>query len=241
MSNNIRYLIVEDEPKGADLLLRFATQFLQGSTCVGIAQSVSEAIKLIQSENPDLVFLDIEIKEGTGFQVLDQIKRNFQVVFTTGYNQYAIKAIKYGAYDYLLKPLQIDEFKQLALKFQQMEEEEEQGEFTNPFKDNFSRITILHKGIREHLPLNDILLLSAEGKYSRIHLNGNRNMVSSYNLGYYEDLLSDAKFLRIHHGFLVNLQHVVNADIKNLSIELTDGKEYPISQRKLKVIRDMGI
>lgn len=232
------YVIIEDEMSGAEVLHRFCENYLKDWIFEGQAQSVEEGIKLLNEKQPALVFLDIEIRGGTGFDILDHTDRKYHVVFTTGYNQYAIKAIKYGAFDYLLKPLQMEEFSELCTRIIDHLPNDKPLPYYNPISDNFTRITLLNKGVRENIPVSDLVLLEAQGKYTNIHIQGGRSIVSSYNLGYYEELLSGKGFLRIHHGTLVQMSRIRQFNQKAMLVLLDDGKELPVSQRKVKAVKE---
>src|SRR3990172_2274111 len=116
----IRAVIVEDEKKSREVLNKLIQKNCPDLNVVGMAATVEEAVAVIKKEKPDLVFLDIELSDGTGFDILEQVQGlNFEVIFATAYDQYAIKAIKYSAIDYLLKPIDVDELKIAVEKLSQ--------------------------------------------------------------------------------------------------------------------------
>jgi two-component system LytT family response regulator len=233
------YVIIEDEREGTELLKRLLELYFPNAKFLGSATGVEDGVVLINKKNPDLLFLDIEIRGGTGFDVLDQTSREFKVVFTTGYDKYALKAIKYSAFDYLLKPIQIDDIKIVARKLEMDLIPTGEDANINPLKENFGNIVVFNNGKRETIPLADIVSLEADGKYTRIICANDSKLMSSYNLGYYEDLLTDSSFVRIHHSVLINLVHLRKTNLKHQMVIMSNNVEYIISQRRFKLIRHL--
>jgi two-component system LytT family response regulator len=209
-------LIVDDEESGAKGLGKLLTRYCPGVTLVGTAQSADEAEQKISALQPDLLFLDIEMPLGNGFDLLNRIKnKNFEVIFTTAYSQYAIKAFKHNAIDYLLKPVEPEELMAAVNRC---------AEKIGKESTNLKKIENLLLALRQPKKVNNLPVhtqegiiyletetvtrLEAYGNYTIIYLTGGRKFVSSRTLKEYEELLSEQQFFRVHKSNLINLSHV---------------------------------
>ena len=234
-------VIIDDEMHSVDVLKNLLATYCPNVKVVGQADHAVAGRKLISEHAPDLVFLDIEMPFGTGFDMLDAIEhKNTSVIFVTAYDHYALKAIKYYAIDYLLKPVDIDELKNAVKK---AEERKEQQSFTAlpvSLLKNY-----LEKGIDNSkiaLPMADglqfvnrteIVRCEACGNYTRIYLQENRTYMVARTLGEYEELLSPYNFLRIHHAHLINLDHIERyVRGEGGYVIMSDGAVVDISRRK---------
>ena len=236
----IRTLIIEDEQDNIDILQHFLKKYCHQVEVVGEALSVAEAKTKISTLNPDLLLLDIMLGESTGFDLLDTIKEyNLQVIFITAYNDFAIKAFKYSAVDYLLKPVQIDDLIDAIGKV----EEKKNHSFTSNQISALSQVLNQESKVEvlaipmvdkiEFLKIDDIMWIKAERKYSLFTTSDNKNYISSRNIGSYEYLLEDNRFFRAHHSFLINLNWVNRINKGDgLFFEMKDGEVIPISRRK---------
>jgi two-component system, LytTR family, response regulator len=206
------------------------------------ADGVASGIAKINSFNPDIVLLDVEMNDGTGFDLIKQLPNpSFQLIFTTAHNQYAIQAIKFSAIDYLLKPIDPVELnnslqkakenissqtlqKQLAVLLQQFSNKPE------PEK----QIVIKDIDKTYFIKMNDILYCEAEGSYTKFYLSNSEPIFVSRNLRYYEELLAPAGFFRTHHSCLVNPSKIKIYDRKTDcgTLILEGGHSIPVSQRK---------
>jgi two-component system LytT family response regulator len=235
----LKVVIVDDEIKAINSLELILSEYCQNLKIVGRAGNVVEAIKEIQNKKPDIVFLDIEMPYGTGFDVLESIpERNFAVIFTTAYNDYAIKAIKANADDYLLKPVDIEE---LLIAVKKAQEKIQKPAFTDPVKESqvYSGQNHIPKKIPlatnegcEFVNLDDIVRVAAEGSYSTIFLSDKRKVMVSKNLKEIEDMLQSSFFYRVHKSHLINLLLVKRLiRIDGGTIEMTDGSHVALSRR----------
>lgn len=213
----IRAAIVEDELHSRESLKHLLRDFCPQVELCGAAATVEEAITLIRAEKPALLFLDIELQNGTGFDLLRQLPEpDFDVIFTTAFEQYAIQAIKMSSLDYLLKPIDIDELQEAvakAIEKQHHQQHKAQLELLlanigarQPAVQN--RICLSTADGLEFLHVNDILYCEAQGAYTTFHLRENRKIVVSKNLKEYEILLEGHAFMRVHNSFLINLREV---------------------------------
>ncbi|XOV93407.1 MAG: LytR/AlgR family response regulator transcription factor [Bacteroidota bacterium] len=213
----LRSVIVEDEKHSRESLKALLTDFCEGVEVVQMAANVEEAITTIDTCRPDLVFLDIELQTGTGFNVLEGVKdRTFDVIFTTAFDQYAIQAIKFSSLDYLLKPIDIDELQSAVNK---AIDKKQNGAASN------DQVELLLKNIRTEQPqrrkiclatsdglefinVEDIIYCEASGSYTNFHLKGDKLILVSKNLKEYEHMLNPDLFMRVHNSFLINLSEV---------------------------------
>ena len=212
----IKAVIIEDELHSRNFLNNLVAEFCPEITVAGMAASVEEAVKLIQQTEPQIVFLDIEMQTGTGFDVLQQLqKRNFHVIFTTAYDHYAIKAIKFSAVDYLLKPINLEELQAAVAKAIESIEQttgENQLELLiknlrRPAGEDFSISLSTSDGI-EFIQLSNIIRLEASGPYTTFFMKDGRKIMVSRNLKEYEMMLTDHGFFRVHNSHIINLKEV---------------------------------
>lgn len=213
----IRAVIVEDEMHSRESLKNLLRDFCPDVEVCGAAGSIEEAVPLIRSTQPGLLFLDIELQNATGFDLLRRLPdMDFEVVFTTAFEQYAIQAIKFSSLDYLLKPIDIDELQEAVAKAR-----EKQGKHQNHAQLEIllanlearrpsaqSRICLATADGLEFLEVEDILYCEANGSYTTFHLHAARKIVVSKNLKEYENLLEGHPFMRVHNSFLINLHQV---------------------------------
>lgn len=227
--------IIDDEFNVRELLKKLITLLYKDIEIVGEAASIIDAKKMLAASTPDIVLLDIELEDGTAFSLLDQLNNiNFKLVFITAFNQYAIKAFKYNAVDYILKPISPEEFKNTLDKviLKVFKENELQTLLTQLKEDNnFEPEKIVVNTIKEKYILNidDILYCESEGAYTKI-VTKHLNILASKNLKHYQDLLPESNFIRSHQSFLVNKRTIVS--IKNNNLLLIGDIEIPISSRR---------
>lgn len=234
----LKVIIIDDEQDAVDSLELMLTEYCSEVTIIGKAYSVIDAVKEIQSKNPDLVFLDVEMPHGTGFDVLDVIlKRTFEVIFVTAYNEYAIKALKAAAIDYILKPMDIDELI-IAVNKVKNKLNEKQPDSSEKFVSAETPINQLPKKISIHtseglefVDTADIVRIEADGSYSSIFLNNNKKIFCSKNLKEFQNILNKEIFFRAHHSHLINLYQVKRYLRNEGMIEMTDGSNISLSRR----------
>ncbi len=232
----IQAVLVEDNAFMAtvlhDLLLQNATDI----SVIGIATTGKEALQLIATAKPNVVFLDIELPDMTGFELLQQLDDiNFQTIFTTSHSHYAIKAFRFNALDYLIKPIQENELDEAIKRF--LKSSGNSDEVKNALSNLESqsvenqKLVLATQSGTLRLPLKQITYIEGERNYSYIYFaNGSREL-SSKNLAYFEEILNDKSFFRCHRSYLVNRYHVET--LKNDHFALKNGIEIPISRRKL--------
>jgi two-component system, LytTR family, response regulator len=212
----IRAIVVDDEAPSREVMCNYLRDFCTDVEVVATASSVKSAYRAIQKHNPDVVFLDIEMPDGKGFDLLKMFgKINFRVIFVTAYSDYAIKAFRVNAADYLLKPVKIDELSAAVEKIRNENrwtyDVEKVAELLKSMTENMTfQPTIVVSNIKgfEVLKINEIIMCKADGYCTNFYLEGKKKIISSKNLKQYEDLLSEHNILRVHHSYLVNLSHV---------------------------------
>ena len=208
-------IIVDDELKSRESLKILIEDFCEGVAVKALSQNVKEAIEAIETHKPDVVFLDIQLQRETGFDLLSQLKNvDFEVIFTTAFSEYAIKAFKYSAIDYLLKPIDIEELK-LSLAKVEKRKGQAIGDRLQQLLQNLRAVT--SDNYKLALPtadglvfvkVSEILYCEASSNYTEIFLSDNRKYVVSRTLKEYEDMLAEQNFYRIHHSYLINLNEI---------------------------------
>jgi two-component system LytT family response regulator len=226
----IKTIIVEDEIAGQELIKQNIIKHYPQLQIVAIESSLNAAIKSITAHNPDLVFLDIHIKGGSGFDVLTKFKeRNFDVIFVTAYSNFAIQAIKENALDYIVKPVNKKEFCEAVDKVIKRKEKQ-----NDRHSIDLQNISVKTAGKLETVSCMDILFLEAEGTYTKIFTT-QKVILSAKNLGEYELLLPQHIFYRTHHSFIVNISKIekINNN-RSGTLQMPLNYTIPVSQRKIK-------
>lgn len=241
----IKAMIVDDEQSSIDLLTWLITQFCSDITQVKSARSVSEAVPLIVSFQPDILFLDIQMPRQSGFELLTSIEKwNFEVIFTTAFNEYAIQAIRFSALDYLLKPIDETELKNAVNRFKAKKSQApESNELFKNFiqnilqddKRNF-KLALAGQNDIKYVHPDDIIRLQAESNYTRIILRNKKVFISAKTLKEYDEILTGHKFLRVHRTHLVNPLHVVKYDRQGV-LHMSDESTVEVSRRKKEFLQ----
>jgi two-component system LytT family response regulator len=235
----MRALIVDDVENVAESLKQLIVEFCDGVEVIGIANSADDAIEIIKTEKPDIVFLDIQMPGKSGFDLLNSFEKvDFSVIFVTAYNEFAIKAVRFGAIDYLLKPVDIDELKE-AIERAKIKTEEKTEEIKNllsniqnPGDSNNTLIINSEQGYKL-IKIAEIIRIEADGNYSFIYTEDGKRAISSKNLKLFEKYLENYDFVRIHNSHLINLAKIDNLNTKEaLEVIMTNGEVLPISVRK---------
>ena len=236
----IRALIVDDEQASIDLLKWLISEYCPDISAVASARSVEEAIPLIHSFKPDIVFLDIQMPHQSGFDLLIQVDNwNFEVIFTTAYNEFAIQAIRFSALDYLLKPIDESELKKAVERFKVKKIYAPAGQilFRN-FIQNISqgskekfKLALADASEIKYVQIDEIVRLQAESNYTHIFLTGNKIFISAKTLKEYDEILQGHRFLRVHKSHLVNPSHIQAYDRQGI-LQMSDNSKVEVSRRK---------
>lgn len=233
-------LLIDDEVRATDSLELLILNFVPHINRIHCCNDASKAAHMIHEFSPDLVFLDIRMPFMSGFELLDRIpNKNFQVIFTTAHDEYAIKAIRFSAFDYLLKPVDAEELIHATDRFFHFRENHHQQQelFTN-FASNIRQSTSTKfrlalpskKGVLFLYP-EEIDRCEAVGNYTRFFLSNGQQHMTSRTLGEYEELLSSHNFLRTHKSHLINKAAVSFIDHHGF-IVLKDSTRVEISRRR---------
>jgi two-component system LytT family response regulator len=236
----IRSIIVDDELKSRESLKILIEDFCQGVSVHALCQNIGEAVTAIDQIKPDLVFLDIQLQRETGFDLLTRYKDfDFEVVFTTAYSEYAIKAFKFSAIDYLLKPIDIEELKRAIEKVEKHKGDTVTDRLQQLLQnlrkspsENFKLALPTADGL-VFVKVDDILYCEASSNYTEIFMTDNRKYMVSRTLKEYDDMLSEQNFFRIHHSYLINLNEIkkyVRGD--GGYVVMNNDKSLDVSKRK---------
>ncbi len=234
-------IVIDDEVDAINSIELIINEYCSNVTVVGKADSVATGKELIKQLNPDLIFLDIEMPRGSGFDLLEMFPdRNFDVIFITAYNNWAIKAFKYSAVDYILKPIDIDEFIAAVSKVEKARANNNHS--SDKYKillenlkssSGCKKIAISTSEGIEYVDIHKIIRFEGEGSYSKIFIEGQSEILVSKNLKEFQELLSKNNFFRTHNSHLINLEYVRKYILKDGGyIEMKDSSIVPISRRK---------
>ncbi|MEI6021368.1 MAG: LytTR family DNA-binding domain-containing protein [Bacteroidota bacterium] len=243
----IKTLIIEDEAKSRQMLAAMLERNCPEITIAGLAKDVKEGVAMIKELQPDLVFLDISMPDGSGFDLLEQVSgHKFELIFATASDQHAIRAIKYSACDYLLKPIDMDELKLAVNKVlnkkksvPSMENLQFLIQHLKRADENFQKITLPTGNAYEIVNIKDIIRCEADGSYTNFYLADKRKLMISFGLKHYEELLPESDFIRVHHHHLINMNHVLRFLKEDGGYAImSDGSKIEISRRKKEAFMD---
>ncbi len=209
----LKAIIIEDETKARRVLEELLKEYCPEVNVLMAADSVPEGVKAIHKFQPDVIFLDIEMPEYNGFQLFDFLNEvNFEVIFTTAYQEYALQAFEVAAIAYLLKPIQIEKLVQAVEKVKEKLKQQSQERIEllkNTWQEEkISKIALPISEGYLFVELKDIMYLSAEGSYTNIVLRDNRKFIVSRNIKSFEGIFSNHLFFRPHRSYLINLNAV---------------------------------
>jgi two-component system LytT family response regulator len=244
MSRKLKTVVIDDEQDAVDFISTIIGEYCPSLEVSGKAFNIMQGTKIINETKPDLVFLDVEMPNGTGFDLLTQFpEKNFEVIFITAFNHYAIKAIKFSAVDYILKPININEFIEAVNKVvrKRSQKSNEGSESLRVLMENLrtpspSRLAIPTSDGMEYLNPREIIRIEADRSYSWFYLNGNRKILVSKHLKEFQELLGERNFFRSHNSHLINLKYVRKFIRKEGGyIEMIDNSVIPISRSKKEI------
>lgn len=234
----IRAVIIDDEQSSRDTIFNILQNYCDHVEVVGQAQNVAEGLALIGKTNPDVVFLDIRMPDGTGFDLLEKVPRiDFQVIFVTAYDQYALKAIKFSAIDYILKPVDpqmlIEAVGKIRVSNVDFDEMNKKINILLRNRNSFERITLPTFEGYKFVNIKDIIRCEADSNYTNFYLNSGEKVLVTRTLKEYEDNLSGMEFIRVHQSHMVNLKYIdryIKGD--GGTIVMMDGSEVEVSRRR---------
>jgi two-component system LytT family response regulator len=235
----IKTIIIDDEQNSSEALERLIQDYCPDLKLVAKAASVKEGIDIIKAQKPDLVFLDIEMPDNSGFDLLAQLDPvDFEVVFTTGYEQYAIQAFKTVALDYLLKPIDIIELESAVEKVLEKRKKRKVNKNFDVFIQNWKsggneQIALASSQGFEFVKINDIIYCKGDGAYTYFYIKDMPRITVSKNLKEFEELLQGHSFFRVHKSYLINLNEMkkyIRGD--GGYVVMSNGDNVDVSKRK---------
>lgn len=238
MSDQLKAIIIEDEASSRETLKNYLLKYCPDVELLDMADSVESGFKAINKFHPDIIFLDIEMPYGNAFDLLamfDEI--DFEIVFVTAYRDYAMKALNLSAAYYLLKPIDIDELIIAVSKIKKTKEEQQEAIHTKVLLQNMKSINDQQKKLVlpqmdgfEVVKVHDIIKGEASDNYTTFYMTDGKKYVVSKTLKFFEDLLSDLDFFRVHKSYLINIQHITRYKKgKGGEVQMVDGSSVPVS------------
>ena len=235
----INAIIIDDERKAIAILKNKLERFCPNVTVVAESQNPNDAVSIIENLKPDLVFLDVAMPELSGFDVLTKITNpNFEIIFATAFDNYAIEAIKHCAIGYLVKPVDNNDLVEAVAKAFQNIEEKSALQKNKVLIENLGIQTFQNKKIvipctdgLEFVQIADIIHFQGDNGYTNIHFTNRKPILSSHSIGYFCKILENQSFYLIHKSHLINLSHIEKY-LNEGYVILTDGYKLPISRSR---------
>ncbi len=234
----IRTLIVDDEANNRRNLRELLENHFPNMEVVGDADGVTTGLEAIIKNSPELVLLDIRLKDGDAFDLLNELGQiTFKIIFITAYEEYALKAIKFSALDYLLKPVRLEDLREAIAKAESQILKElnlQLAELSNNLQPSQSKRIVLRTADKLHfIPVTEIMRCEADRNYTTFFLAESRKIVVSGTMREYEDILSEQGFYRLHKSHIVNLSFIQSYEkADGGTVILTDGTHVPVAMRK---------
>lgn len=234
----IETVIVDDEKRSVELLETLLNDYCPQVKVIGKAYSVADGLKTIRALKPALLFLDIAMPDGDGFQITEELSEwDFEVVFTTAHNQFALRAFEFSALHYLLKPLDISQLKQTVERYSKRSQRFSSVKQTELLREGLNgrsaRIALAQKQGFEFVEVDQIIRIEGEDNYSRFFLKDDKSLLVCRSIGEYEKLLEDNGFFRTHKKHLVNMSFIVSLQRgKTGFVVLESGEEIALSYRR---------
>ncbi len=237
----IRTVVVDDEIDSIQVLERLLEKACPNIEIIGKADGVESALQLIKLSRPDLVFLDIEMTQGNAFDLLNQLRPfSFQVIFVTAFDNYAIRAFKYSAVDYLLKPVDADDLRKAVERVAARFTEKNVVDQMKVLLENVGTLQLAQQKMAvptmtglNFVAVRDIIRLEAKGSYTTIYFSNKEQILTTRNIRDYEDLLPDAIFYRVHNSHIINLQKILKYQKgRGGYITMEDGSSIEVATRR---------
>jgi two-component system, LytTR family, response regulator len=242
-NKRITAVIIDDDSNLRGGLVQMLQFFAPEISILGEAETVDEGVQLIHNTSPTVVFLDIQLASGTGFDIIETYKKwygnpKFHVVFITAHEQYALKAFRFSALDFLLKPVDPSELKQVLEKIKKQSQNNFKNievllEHISKKNDNPKRIALANNDGVHLFEIKDIIRCESDSNYTTFYSNNHKPVITSKSLKEYEDLLTEHNFERIHQSHLINLNYLKSYIKKDGGyVVMADNSKLPLSQRK---------
>jgi two-component system LytT family response regulator len=243
----IKAVIIDDEINNQELISNLLKSYSDNVQVVGLANSVESAYQSIHDHQPDLIFLDIQMPDGTGFDLLKKFdKVNFKIIFVTAHQEFAIEAFKYSALDYLLKPLSPANLLAAVKKAEETMGGDELNmklkillnNIAEPIK-NKKKIVLKTMERIYSVDLDDIIRFESDGGYTKVYLVDGKRIMVSKTMKEFDDMLLDAGFLRVHHSHLINMNHLFCFEKTDGHVVMKDDSIVPVSNRKKEQLLEL--
>lgn len=234
----IRTLIIDDEADNRQIISYLLEKHFPHVTVVGMAEGVESGFESIGRYSPDLVLLDIRMKDGLAFDLLNKLDHiDFKIIFITAFEEYALQAIKFSALDYLLKPVSLFELEAAITKAEHQMIKDlhvQLAELNNNLQSINNKRIVLRTAEKLHIiPVQNIIRCEAERSYSRFHLVNGKNILVSHPMKDFENMLVEQGFFRVHKSHLINLSFIEEyVKSEGGYVKLTDGTSIPVAERK---------
>lgn len=242
MKDKLRVAMVDDEPLAIETNHIIIKEHCPGVEVIWWAAGIDSALEQIKANPPEVLLLDVELSNGTGFDLLNRLDRiDFQVVFITAYDKYAIRAFEFSAIDYILKPYPIESLQAAfdkAISQREVKWHRQQLEAMLENLEEPKKLVIATQSGMEIVPLDELIYLEADSNYTNLICKNDRTILSSKTLKHYDEQLEGPMFGRIHQSFLVNKKFIKELRPKEHSVLLINGKSLPVSTRKLKGVME---
>jgi len=241
----LNIVIIEDEEKTLHFISNIINEYCSGTQIIGTASDARSAVELLQNIKPDLVLSDINLPDGTSFDILNRLEEiDFKIIFITAFEEYAIKAIKFSALDYLVKPIDPQELISVIKKAgEHIERENNNLKLktlllnVRDFSEKLKKIVLKTSDSIYIIDVQDIIRCESDSSYTLFFIKDGRKIMVSKVLKDYDELLSDSGFLRVHKSHLVNLNHINKFNKADGGfLEMKDNSNVPVSQRKRDMI-----
>ncbi|MCU4176873.1 LytR/AlgR family response regulator transcription factor [Carboxylicivirga sp. N1Y90] len=239
-SEQISAIVIDDEKNNRDHLNNLLSKYCGNINVLGMACNATDGLNLIDQTKPQLVFLDIQMPAGSGFDLLSSIKeRNFEVIFVTAYDQFAIKAIRFCAFDYLLKPINTLELQHACnrvidkIRKNRLDTEEQIETFKINKQNQHKRIALPSAERLLFVDTSDIIRCKSESNYTQVYLRSGQKQLVSRTLKEFEDLLADEGFIRVHQSHLVNISEIQSYEkTEGGYLVMKDGTQISLSRMR---------
>lgn len=236
--NTLKAIIVDDEESARDVLQNLLVRFCSEVEVVAKCENLTEAVGVIQAEQPDLVFLDIEMPNYAGYEIVKFFKAiTFEIIFVTAYDQYAIRAFEIAAIDYLLKPIDIERLKKTIARVRDhrsMEQQTKRLSLLGSTLENkqLKNIVVSDKGNQHIIPIESIIAIEAQESYCTIHTT-DKKYTASKNLKHFETIFDDLpQLIRVHKSWMINMTCMLSYSKSELTIQMTNGIVAKLSKYK---------
>jgi two-component system, LytTR family, response regulator len=237
----IRTVLIDDETDSIRVLQKLLETYCPQVEVVGTAEGVESGLAVIQATGPDLLLLDIEMTEGNAFDLLNQVRPlTFQVIFVTAFDNYAIRAFKYSAVDYLLKPVDIDELVSAVRRVAERSQQRNIIDQMQVFLDNMGTYSLAQQKMAVptvdgliFINLREVVRLEAKSSYTQINLENGEVVMATKTIKDYEEILPETLFCRIHNSHIINLQKIEKYHKgRGGYVILEDGSEIEVASRR---------